>query len=152
MKNIFLLGTTVSTITGIIIGFQVTINGKIGSLMNPVKAGVYLNLASGIAGILVLGSWILFFKGKIEPIKPPVLGLMLVSGFLSVMVLIGIAYSMNISGVASGIAAVIFGQLFVSVLVDAVGWGGTEPIPLSLSRIAGLLVVMLGVYLLLPKP
>jgi transporter family-2 protein len=151
MKNILLLGTTVATITGLIIGFQVTINGKIGSLMHPARAGIYLNLASGVAGALVMGIWIVFFRGKIEPVKPSVLGFMLVSGILSVMVLIGIAYSMNIAGVASGLAAVIFGQLLVSVIVDAIGWGGAEPIPLSAARISGLLVIMLGVYLLLPK-
>ena len=51
----------IAAITGILIGIQVTVNGKIGSLLNPVRAGVYLNIASGIGGIVVLAFWFLFF-------------------------------------------------------------------------------------------
>lgn len=36
------------------------------------------------------------------------------------------------------------GQIFLSILIDTFGWFGTEPIPLSVPRVAGLLLVTAG--------
>jgi uncharacterized membrane protein YdcZ (DUF606 family) len=53
--------------------------------------------------------------------------------------------------VTAGVAAIILGQLLVSVIVDTIGWGGAEPIPLSLRHIVGLAIMAIAVYLLLPR-
>lgn len=46
---------------------------------------------------------------------------------------------------------IILGQLGISVFVDSKGVGGVEPIPLTLQRVAGLLVMAVAVFLLLPR-
>jgi uncharacterized membrane protein YdcZ (DUF606 family) len=53
--------------------------------------------------------------------------------------------------VAAGLSAVIFGQFLFGVIADSIGLGGTQPIPLDLRRILGLVVMAFSVFLLLPK-
>jgi uncharacterized membrane protein YdcZ (DUF606 family) len=63
----------------------------------------------------------------------------------------GISFSLQRAGVAAGLASVILGQLALSFVIDALGIGGVEPIPISAARIMGIVVSGFGVYLLLPK-
>jgi uncharacterized membrane protein YdcZ (DUF606 family) len=49
------------------------------------------------------------------------------------------------------LASVLLGQLAFAIVVDTLGWGGGTPIPLNLSRLAGLLLVLIGAWLLMPK-
>ena len=57
----------------------------------------------------------------------------------------------DITGVTAGTAAIILGQLMISTIVDAVGLSGNDPIPITWQRVAGLLVMSLAVFLLLPQ-
>jgi uncharacterized membrane protein YdcZ (DUF606 family) len=41
--------------------------------------------------------------------------------------------------------------MVISVIIDTKGWGGVPAIPITWSRVLGLLVMAAGVYLLLPK-
>jgi bacterial/archaeal transporter family-2 protein len=75
----------------------------------------------------------------------------LVSGTLGVFIILGVSYSMAAIGVTAGFAALILGQMVISTAADTTGWGGIEPIPLSLSRIAGLALLLVAVVLLLPR-
>jgi uncharacterized membrane protein YdcZ (DUF606 family) len=68
-----------------------------------------------------------------------------------VLIITGISFSLQRAGVAAGLASVILGQLVISFMVDSLGIGGVEPIPISAARILGILVSGFGVYLLLPK-
>jgi transporter family-2 protein len=77
--------------------------------------------------------------------------MLLVAGLLGIGIVMGVAFSLSKVGVTAGIAALIMGQLLVSIIVDTSGWGGVEPIPLSPSRIVGLFVMGLAVYLLVPR-
>jgi uncharacterized membrane protein YdcZ (DUF606 family) len=94
------------------------------------------------------------FLLPLEPAAPltrQTIYLLLAAGLLGVALLMGISFSMQRVGVTAGLATIILGQMLVAVVVDASGWGGVEPTPLKLSRIAGLLVMALAVYLLLPR-
>jgi uncharacterized membrane protein YdcZ (DUF606 family) len=88
------------------------------------------------------GSW------KVTPV---LIGFTALSGFLGVLIITGISFSLQRAGVAAGLAGVIFGQLVLSTLIDSLGIGGVEPIPFTVARAAGLLSAGFGVYLLLPK-
>ena len=79
-----------------------------------------------------------------------ILGLLFM-GILGVLIITGISFSLQRAGVAAGLAGVILGQLALSTVIDAIGLGGAEPIPLTTARILGLGIAGVGVYLLLPK-
>jgi uncharacterized membrane protein YdcZ (DUF606 family) len=70
-----------------------------------------------------------------------------IAGALGIAIITGVAFSLQ----RTGVAIIILGQLVVSVIVDTRGVGGVEPIPLSVQRVAGLLVMAVAVFLLMPR-
>ena len=95
--------------------------------------------------------WLLREGPEAWKIPPLLIGATAASGLLGIMIITGISFSLQRAGVAAGLAGVIFGQLILSAVIDNFGIGGANPIPLTLTRILGLLVTGFGVYLLLPK-
>ena len=151
MNNIVLFGIMGALFTGIAIGIQSTLSSRIGGLIGEVKTGVMMNMIGGmIAALFFLV--LLIVKGKgFWQLPGPSLVMLIIAGSLGIFIIAGISYSLQKAGIAAGLATVILGQMLISVIIDAKGWGGAEPIPITLPRILGLLVMAAGVYLLLPK-
>ena len=68
-------------------------------------------------------------------------------GLYGVCFVIAAAFSAPRLGVATTITLMVGGQLLISVILDHFGAFGIEPRPISLSRIAGLALVVGGVLL-----
>ena len=151
MKSAIIFGTFIAVMTGIAIGAQASMIGRAGSIIGSFRTGMLTNFAGGIWGLLIFIVFLLLPHADNRPITRPAVILMLVSGFIGVFVVIGVAFSMQYAGVAAGLSAIILGQMALSLLIDTTGWGGAAQIPLSISRVMGLLVMALGVYLLLPR-
>ncbi len=151
MTNVILLGITAALITGIAIGVQSTLSSRIGSLIGDLKTGIMMNAIGGlIAGLLLL--ILLIVKGKgFWQLPQTSIVMLVIAGALGIVIITGVSFSMQKAGVAVGLATLILGEMIVSVIADAKGWGGAEPIPITWPRILGLLVMAAGVYLLLPK-
>lgn len=151
MKNMVFLGALGALITGIAIGIQAYFNGRTGSLIGPFQTGLWTNFLGGaLAGILILT--FVLAQGKTAWQLPGNSFLTLVaSGALGILIITGITFSVNRAGIAASLTGTLFGQLLIGVIADSMGWGGAEPIPLDLRRVAGLLVMALSVILLLPR-
>ncbi len=151
LTNLLLLGVMVALVTGIAIGAQSTLGGRIGSLIGNFKTGVLMNAVGGlIAGLIFVV--LLIAKGRgFWQLSGTTSVLLVIAGALGIIIVTGVAFSMRKAGVAAGLATLILGQMVVSVIVDAKGWGGMPPVPITWPRILGLLVMAAGVYLLLPK-
>ena len=150
MKTI-LIGVTAALITGLAIAIQATLSSRAGSIIGSVRTGLFTNLIGGsIAGIIIL---LLIIISGSDNWKIPLTPLMMMStaGFLGILIVTGVSFSLQIVGVTAGLALLILGQMILSVVIDTNGIGGAEPIPLSFSRIAGLLLLGISIYLLLPK-
>jgi transporter family-2 protein len=109
------------------------------------------NIFSGvIAGLILL---VLALNQGLTSWRVPknAWGMVIAAGALGVAIIMGISFSLSRTGVTAGLASIILGQMFISMIADTTGWGGVEPIPLSLQRIAGLVVMFIAVLLLLPK-
>jgi transporter family-2 protein len=151
LKNTILIGTTIALITGVIAGLQATISSKVGTMIGPMRTGIFTNVIGGFVGLVVLCVWLIFFPRTMGNLPKPAMLLMLVSGTMALVIIMGVSFSLSQAGVAAGLAAIILGQMVVSLFVDSAGLGGTQPIPITMVRVAGLLVVALGVYMLLPR-
>ena len=150
MKTI-LIGITAALITGLVIGMQATLSSRAGSIIGSVRTGLLTNLIGGcIAGIIIL---IMIIISGIANWKIPVIPLMMMStaGFLGILIVTGVSFSLQKVGITAGLAMIILGQMLLSIIIDTKGIGGAEPIPLSFSRMAGLLLLGVSIYLLLPK-
>ncbi len=71
----------------------------------------------------------------------------LVAGIFGLIVISAISYMIPRVGVAASITTIVAGQLLVGVLLDHFGLLGTSVRALDVTRIAGLIVVLLGVWL-----
>lgn len=77
--------------------------------------------------------------------------MLVIAGTLGIMIITGISFSLQRTGVAAGFATIILGQMTVSLIADAHGWGGADPVPVTIPRIIGLVIIAAGVFLILPK-
>ena len=151
MRLSIITGVVIATLTGIAIAVQSTITSRVGAQIGDVRTGILTNTLGGvIAGGLML-VWLLRDGPEAWKVPPVLMGATALSGLLGILIITGISFSLQRAGVAAGLAGVIFGQLVLSTMIDSIGIGGVEPIPLTWMRILGLLVTGLGVYLLLPK-
>jgi len=151
MKNVIIIGGLGAFATGIAISLQAFLSGRVGSLVGPIKTGLWTNFLGGaLAGLIILAMQFLS-KDTHNSLTKNALGLILISGALGIVIITGIAYSINLAGVTAGVAAVFLGQMVLSVFIDTMGWGDLDPIPLDSRRIIGLIIMSISVVLLLPR-
>ncbi len=74
-----------------------------------------------------------------------------ISGLLGIGIITGVAYALPKIGVAAGLSAIIAGQMVVALIVDTFGLTGAKPIPISISRMIGILLLAVATWALLPK-
>lgn len=55
-------------------------------------------------------------------------------------------------GIAAAFSAVLVGQFAASLLIDAAGWSATHKIPVTMPRVAGLILLIVGMRLFFIKP
>ena len=151
MKSILLVGVITAIIAGIAISIQSTFSARVGALIGPIRTGLFTNVFGGTVALLILGATMIIPIGEKGDIPSRAVLLMFLSGLFGVFIIMGISFSFQRTGVTAGSASVILGQLLISTIVDTTGWGGVEPIPLDFSRILGLVVMGIAVYLLLPR-
>ena len=72
-------------------------------------------------------------------------------GILSVGIIYLVVAAISKVGVASATTAIILGQVFTAALVDHLGWFGLEPVPFSLWKGLGILLMAGGAWLLLSR-
>ena len=151
MRLSILTGAVIAALTGISIAVQSTITSRVGAQIGDIRTGLLTNTLGGlIAGGLML-VWLLRDGPEAWKIPPILVGATALSGLLGILIITGISFSLQRAGVAAGLAGVIFGQLVLSAVIDSIGIGGVEPIPLTITRIFGLMAMVFEVYLLLPK-
>jgi bacterial/archaeal transporter family-2 protein len=151
LTTYLVLGVIGALLTGLAIGAQSTLSSKIGTLIGSFKTGVLMNFIGGsLAGLIFVV--LLLINGKEYAKAPPLAWILLViGGTLGIMIITGVAFSLQRTGVAAGLATLILGQMVVSLIADSRGWGGAAPIAITWTRIIGLVLMAAGVYLLLPK-
>jgi transporter family-2 protein len=152
MDKTAVISWTVALLSGLAIGLQVTLNGLTGRVIGARNTGLLVNSAGGLIALFLILVLALIRQGiawsQIARLTWMQIGL---AGLLGVGIIMGIAFAMPRVGIAAGLASVLLGQLAFAIVVDTLGWSGGPPIPFTLSRLAGLLLVLIGAWLLLPK-
>lgn len=144
------LGVVVAVITGSVFGVVTAIEGNIARTVGAINASL---LEHSIAGLIAIPA-ILFiiFSGRLEwGTAKSVLPMSAVVGVLVLIAVAGVAFAMPRIGVTSGNMLIVLGQMVIVVLIDTYGIAGYTKVPLSLPRIAGLLLMVGGIYLVLPR-
>ncbi|MBA4383612.1 MAG: hypothetical protein C0410_02650 [Anaerolinea sp.] len=151
LSNLVLMGILAALATGIAIGVQSTLSSRIGGLIGNFKTGVLMNVIGGmIAALIFITLFVIKGKGFWQTPGTAIV-MLIIAGALGIVIITGVSFSMQKAGVAVGLATLILGEMVLSVIVDAKGWAGAPPIPITWPRILGLFVIAAGIYLLLPK-
>jgi transporter family-2 protein len=151
IKSSMLIGTFFALATGLAIGVQATLSSRIGGLIGHVRTGVLTNAVGGLLAVAITALWMMRGDLALRQVPAAAAIMLVTSGALGILIVTGSAFSLQRIGVAAGVATLILGQLVVSVIADTTGVGNVEPIPLTVQRVAGLAVMALAVYLLLPR-
>jgi len=152
MKESVLSALFVAMASGVAIGFQSTLTNWAGRLIGPVRSGLLINFAGGaIAALIVLAAGFLTVARPMQGLTRSASMVVIAAGALGLVIIAGAAYALPRVGIAAGLATIIFGQMIVALFVDTFGWGGAPPLPLQLERIAGVAMLLVGTWLVLPR-
>lgn len=143
-----LLPLIIAALSGLAMTFQGAINAalkeKIG--VAPMSTTVHL------IGLIVSLVAVLIFTGmpKVSELREAPLYSYL-GGVLNVAIIGGVAYAIAKTGATIGISAILFGQLTTAVLLDHFGIFTLERIPFSWIRIAGVVLMLVGMRMAINK-
>lgn len=142
--------TIAALIAGVAAALQATLLGILGRQVG-VLAATSVGAATG--AILVFGANLVANRdmaGIVAGFRQP-LWLWLLPGVLGAVVVTTITFAPPRIGVFGTFALLIGGQLLASVLVDSLGLFGVDRVPLSVTRVAGLALVLAGALLVLRR-
>jgi uncharacterized membrane protein YdcZ (DUF606 family) len=143
-------GVIIGALTGGIFGLVTTIEGAVARSVGAINASLIEHVFAAIIAIPTV--IYLFFRGNLTwDNTRSILPISALAGVLVLVAVAGVAFTMTRVGVAAGNMAMLFGQMAIAVLIDTTGIGGYDKVPLNLPRIAGLIFMTLGVYLVLPR-
>ncbi|MEN6571560.1 MAG: DMT family transporter [Anaerolineaceae bacterium] len=134
----------VGLLGGVAVGIQSPIAGKMGQRIGG-TAGSFIVHLSG----LILSGLLLIFRGGeniLDWHKLP--WYMFFAGAFGLILYLTINYTLPRVGSTMMITLIIVGQLLMGVLVDHFGWFGVTIRPIDLPRIAGVLLLFAGGYLI----
>jgi transporter family-2 protein len=130
---------------GVGIPLLAALNANLGQRIgSPVAAGVVLfavAFAAALGVLLITGGAGALAK---VPEQPPILFL---GGCLVAFYILSITFVAPRFGLANAILFVLLGQIVCAAVIDATGLMGLAARPVSLTRIAGLVVMTVGVFL-----
>jgi len=144
------MGVIVAALSGGVFGIVTSIEGFIGRSVGAISASL---LEHAVAALIAVPAIVfLFMRGTLTWDNTK--GVLPASAVVAVLIIVavaGVAYAMPRIGVAAGNMAMLFGQMALAILIDTIGIGGYERVPLTLPRIVGLVLMVVGVYLVLPR-
>lgn len=135
----------VGLIGGIAVGIQSPIAGAMGQRIGGTASSVIVHLSG-----LVLSLILLVFRGG-EKIRDwnTLPWYMLGAGVFGLILYQSINITLPRLGATTMLALIIIGQLLTGVLLDTFGWLGVAPRPIEATRIIGIVILLIGAYLVI---
>ncbi|MEZ0537532.1 DMT family transporter [Caldicellulosiruptoraceae bacterium PP1] len=132
-------------IVGIFIGFQSPINSALGKVTDPKVAAIWNNLL-GLSALVFLGiTTNSIYKFPTLFKSPPIL---LIGGLLGASIVYLSIITIPKIGAANFIAFIVLAQLLSSLFIDYLGLFGLPKKNIDISRIIGVLFLLIGAYLI----
>lgn len=143
MQPIVLVGV-VGLIAGIAVGIQAPLATMIGQRLGILESVFILHLG----GAIVAGVPLLLQRGGSLAGWRTLPWYALGAGVFGLVVVSAVNYAYPRIGATSTIFLVVVGQLLVSVLADQFGLLGVQARPIDLSRLLGIVILLVGVWLI----
>ena len=128
---------------GIAVGLQSPLASIISQRLGPLESVFIVHIGGALAALLFL----LFYNGGKLGQWKSLPWYTLIAGIFGLVVISAVSYIIPRVGVAASIIIIVAGQLLVGTVLDNFGWLGAAQKSLEPTRLLGLAVVMLGVWL-----
>lgn len=142
------LAIVFSLAAGIAGAAQASISGALGRRVGTIGAA---GLGVVLAAVLVVALAVALGRGGsiVSALHQPLW--LWLGGLFGAVIVLAIAYAPPLIGTFATVALLIAGQLAAGALIDAFGWLGSPRIPVTLARVAGLVLVTAGAALTLKR-
>ena len=129
-------------------GMAVTLQGQfMGQMDRNIGTAESVFITYGIGAVLA-GLMMLMLKGgALSMAFTAVPTYTFISGILGLIIVASIGYTVPRLGVTTALTLVLVGQYFLATLMDNNGWFGTPIREIGFKQISGLLVILVGTYL-----
>lgn len=130
---------------GVILAVHLSMNGKVGSVLNNARVGNALFWCIGALGATAIGltGW---HSGALEPLKN-VHPILLTAGVLGASLVFAIAWLIPQVGAGSVMITLLAGQVVGGLVMSHFGWLGSPVQPITVTKVLGVLVMIGGVVL-----
>ena len=130
---------------GVVLAVHLAMNGKVGSVLNNARVGNALFWCIGAAGAVAIGltGW---QEGALSPLRQ-VHPLLLTAGLLGACLVFAIAWLIPQAGAGPVMITLLAGQVLGGMLMSHFGWLGSPVQPVTLTKLAGVVVMIGGVAL-----
>ncbi|MEO8594611.1 MAG: DMT family transporter [Candidatus Solibacter sp.] len=130
---------------GVILAVHLSMNGKVGAVLNNPRVGNALFWCIGALGALVIGAtgW---QSGALDGLKS-VSPVLLTAGAIGACLVFAIAWLIPQVGAGPMMLTLIAGQIIGGMVMSHFGWLGSPVQPVSLTNMLGALVMVGGVLL-----
>ncbi len=130
---------------GGLIALQAPINSGLGRAVGTFQAA-FLSFAIGTVLLAVIAALARGGLGQLAEVRG-ISWHLLLGGILGACYVTSVLVTVRSLGAGGVTAATIAGQLALSVVVDHFGWLGVARSPVTLTRVAGLVLLAIGTYL-----
>jgi transporter family-2 protein len=130
---------------GVILAVHLSMNGKVGSVMNNARVANALFWCIGAAGAVAIGltGW---QAGALQPLKN-VNPLLLTAGVLGASLVFAIAWLIPQAGAGPVMITLLAGQVIGGLIMSHFGWLGSPVQPITVAKVAGVVIMIAGVTL-----
>lgn len=130
---------------GVILAVHLSMNGKVGSVMNNARVANALFWCIGAAGAVGIGltGW---QAGALQPLKD-VNPLLLTAGVLGASLVFAIAWLIPQAGAGPVMITLLAGQVIGGLIMSHFGWLGSPVQPITVAKVAGVVIMIAGVTL-----
>ena len=143
-----ILESITTLIIGLLGGASVGLQSPISGLMGQRIGGLAASFVIHVSGAIFSG--LLLFTQRGENIREwrTLPWYMLIAGIFGVILYLTLNHTMPRIGPGVAVTLLIVGQLLMGVLIDQFGWFGVPVRPLDISRLLGVVLLLVGGYLL----
>lgn len=133
-------------LVGCLVALQGAINSQLGKVLSHPLQAAFISFLTGTI-VLMIALWVSKFGfptySQVSTVHPS----LLIGGIFGAIFVTSTILFIPKIGVANVLIAAVTGQMLLSLILDHFGLFGLDKQPASISRIAGVLFVVLGLYL-----
>ena len=141
-----LLFIIIALALGAVLPMQAAINSRLAKTADSPVMSAFVSFAVGTIALMLF--LILFGRFKFEFVSSQSPWWIWTGGLLGTFFVAGIVYILPTLGVVLSFSLVLAGQMFVAILFDQFGWLGVAVREISVGKIIGAVLLIIGVVLI----